>query len=360
MNIQLLVGFDSFWTSAARDISAARGHVFVQTFSFEGDSIGKKLAQTLVNSHAADKKILVDSFSKIVLSDKFLYAPVNWLKRELRDEARETERLHKTLASAGVQIRYGNSFGFSPRRCLTRNHKKVIVIDDRVSYIGGFNFSEHNASWHDMMVRIEDRETAEFFREDFLAAWKGEGKATTKRINGLELHTLDGRSNRSAFEKVLRLIDSAQASIFIESPYITSPFYDRLREARSRGVSVTIVTPKANNWSYFADYARWEAARCGIDLRLFKNGMSHLKAMLIDDRYLIAGSSNFDFLSYRIYQEIIAIFSEPGVIAEFRRSVLNKDLSNSEAPEQQTEKGLSWISLWRLRILTRSFAFLFD
>lgn len=349
MRFQLLVDFDSFWASLSHDIHQAQAFTFVQTFSFEGDRIGKQLSDALSASRALDKRILVDSFSRVVLSDKFLYAPGNWGNRDLLHEVRETRRLHSSLARAAVQIKYGNPFGLSPRRLLTRNHKKLIVIDGRVAYIGGINFSEHNAAWHDMMLRIEDDDVARFFRDDFLACWRGQSTRATESLAGIELHTLNGRANAAAFGKVTELIDRAESSIFVESPYVTCPFYDRLRDARRRGVQVTIVTPKTNNWNHFADYAKWEATRCGIDLRLFKNGMSHLKAMLIDDRHLIAGSSNFDFLSYHVYEEILAIITEPQVIADFRRRVLEVDLANSECVEAQLgDHGSGWSRL-RLR-----------
>jgi cardiolipin synthase len=145
------------------------------------------------------------------------------------------------------------------------------------------------------------------------------------------LMTLDGRSNRPAFQHVIDLIDRAQRSIFVESPYITFPFYERLREASRRRVDVKIVTPEANNWSYFANYARLESARSGIDLRLYQSGMTHLKAMLIDDQYLVAGSSNFDYLSYRLYQEIVAIITDTQMIADFRERVMLPDLAHSVA-----------------------------
>src|SRR6185436_13238768 len=98
MRFQLLVDFDSFWASLSRDIHEASSYAFVQTFSFEGDRIGKMLAESLSASRAPDKRILVDSFSKVVLSDKFLYAPGNWRNAQLRHEADDTRRLHSTLA----------------------------------------------------------------------------------------------------------------------------------------------------------------------------------------------------------------------------------------------------------------------
>lgn len=54
-----------------------------------------------------------------------------------------------------------------------KNHKKLIVIDDRLTYIGGINFSEHNFAWHDLMIRFDDRAIAKFFTTDFLDTWSG-------------------------------------------------------------------------------------------------------------------------------------------------------------------------------------------
>jgi len=174
------------------------------------------------------------------------------------------------------------------------------------------------------------------------------------------MHTLDGRSNRTAFASVLRLIESAQSSIFIASPYITFPFYDYLRDASRRGVNITIVTPRMNNWRYFTDYARWESARCGINLRLYAKGMSHLKAMLIDDRKLIAGSSNFDFLSYRIYEEIVAIISDPDVIADFREQVMLPDLRDSEPVHEQVAAVQSRWDELRLKLFNKGLTLLLE
>jgi hypothetical protein len=87
-----------------------------------------------------------------VLSDRFKYSPANLFDAELRDEARETEAMLAQLGRERVVIRYTNRYGVTPRSLLRRNHKKLIVIDDRAAYIGGINFSEHNASWHDLKV----------------------------------------------------------------------------------------------------------------------------------------------------------------------------------------------------------------
>jgi cardiolipin synthase len=331
MPIELLLNFNEFWSRLRADILTARKSVLIQTFALEGDRIGLQLADTLLSSAAPDRRILADSFTRVVLSDRFKYSPANVFDPELRREACETKSMLSRLAREQVEIRYTNRYGVTPRSLLSRNHKKLIVIDDAAAYIGGINFSEHNASWHDMMIRIEDRDAVRLLTSDFNATWNGKDLFAAERFGDLELLTLDGRGNRGVFQRIIDLIDRAGTSVFVESPYITFPFYERLREASRRGVDVKIVTPQANNWSYFANYARLESARSGIDLRFYQRGMTHLKSMLIDNQYLIAGSSNFDYLSYRLYQEIVAIFTGRQVIEDFRERVMLPDLANSLA-----------------------------
>jgi cardiolipin synthase len=359
MKIQILVDYDAVWESVTRDIRAASSRAYVQTFSFEGDRVGRRLAEELGNAHIQDRRILVDSFAQVVVSDRFLCSPINWFNRRLRREVRETQRLCDSFEQVGGQIKYRNPLTLSPLNWLRRDHKKLIVIDDRLTYIGGLNFSEHNAAWHDLMLRVDDPEVAAFFCADFLASWAGERRATSRSLPNIEMHALDGRSNAVVFDKVMRLIDEAQSSIFVESPYITFPFFDHLRDARRRGLTVTVVTPENNNWRCFGDYAQGEASRNGLDLRLYQDRMSHLKAMLIDDRCLIVGSSNFDLLSYHCYQEILAFITDEEVIADFRELVIDVDLRNAVVAGDRRKERALW-ARFRLKLLNRGLELLFD
>lgn len=329
MQLELLVDFAAFWRRLSADIARARRSVYVQTFAFEGDIIGTALGTALLAAKVPDVRILADSFTKHILSDKLRYAPRHWFDPELRAEHRATLELWQRLRDAGGQLRFTNPPTLRPRSWLARNHKKLLVLDDEITYFGGINFSEHNAAWHDLMLRVEDKRVAEFARADFQATWDGRNLLQTQQFDDLTLTTADGERNAQAFAPVLAAIDAAQESIFVTSPYISFPFYDHLRAARERGVVVQIVTPQANNWRIFSDYARWEAWRGGFDLRFYPHGMSHLKAMLLDNRTLILGSSNFDYLSYCVHQELIATITAPEIIAEFRAQVLQPDVAQA-------------------------------
>jgi len=73
--------------------------------------------------------------------------------------------------------------------------------------------------------------------------------------------------------------------------------------------------------------------------------------MLIDDQYLVAGSSNFDYLSYRIHQELIAVLTVPDIIADFRERVMVPDLAKSVAVDSGSSAlSQRWLDL-QMRML---------
>ncbi len=302
---------------------------YVQTFSFEGDSTGKKLVRELGDAGIPDVKILVDSFTKYVINDLFIYGPANLFNRELQAEVKETGAMIEGAKQRGMQIRFMNPVGFLFHKFPQRNHKKLVLIDDRIVYFGGMNFSDHNFDWHDMMIRIEDPKIAAFFKEDFLSDWDGINKKSSAVFNDTEIYVTDGKSNEESFEPVIKLIQGAKKSIVVESPYLAFPFYEHLEKAASGGVKVTIISPEHNNSNNIKKLAISESAANGFDLYMYQNRMTHLKAILIDDEVLVAGSSNFDYLSYVLHQENIIIIRNKDFIADFKKRVIERDISES-------------------------------
>jgi cardiolipin synthase len=241
-----------------------------------------------------------------------------------------------------VTVCWTNPVGVLLRRFVGRNHKKLVLIDDRIAYFGGINVCDHNFAWHDAMLRVEDVETGAFLREDLRATLRGENLPCRGRFGDVEVVLLDGVQNERLSEPVFTLIREARRSIYVQSAYLSFPFYDELAAAVRRGVSVTVIAPEFNNKPKLDGYAQWITGRLGITLRLYRGRMTHLKAMLIDDQALIVGSSNFDFLSHRIQQEVMAIVRNAQLIAEFRRDVLEPDLAQSVAPSRAIDPRWEW------------------
>src|SRR6266480_6004003 len=110
MKIELLINFDEFWSRLSEDIGSAQQSVFVQSFAFEGDAVGRQLSAALLSSPAPDRRILADSFTRVVLSDRFRYSPANLFDRELRREGRGTALMMSRQDDAGAASKFTNPY----------------------------------------------------------------------------------------------------------------------------------------------------------------------------------------------------------------------------------------------------------
>jgi cardiolipin synthase len=360
MSFDLLIDSAEFADRLSQDIAGARSRVYVQAMTFDADRAGLGIARILMDAAAPDRRILIDTVSRYIVSDRFIYAPSNWRDRELRKEWEATKNLAGEFSARGIGVKITNPFGRFWRGFFARNHKKLAVIDGRVAYLGGINFSDHNFAWHDMMLRVENPEVAAFLEADFLATWEGRNQSLSGSFPGIAIHLLDGRSNARSFEPVFDLLRGARESIFVESTYFALPFFDKLRQIGPGRPPTVLITSAVNNWPQMRDYVPWEASRSRVELRLYPDRLTHLKAILVDGRDLVMGSANFDFFSYSIYQELVAIVSDPGVIAAFKERVVLPDLERSARfegrvrPARGRMRALSFRALVRLnRWLTR-------
>ncbi|PKB14715.1 cardiolipin synthase [Novosphingobium kunmingense] len=325
---ELLVGSAAFWERARADMAAATSRVLVQAMTFEGDAAGRGVADAIANSAAADRRVLVDDYTRHVINDRFLA-----LSRDpaLKAEAGATWAMFDGLKAAGVGLRLTNPVGRNPLRYATRNHKKLLVIDDAV-WIGGVNFSDHNFAWHDMMVRIEHPEVAAWARAEFERDWSGRTATSAVTAAGVDLVSLDGQANEAGFTPLLETFAAARSSIDMVSAYPTFPFVDALAMAAARGVAVRLYTPRPNNKPVIRDYLMGVAQRSGLDIRLTPM-MTHAKAALVDGEALVIGSSNFDFVSHRANAEYVATVRDTGLIAAFAEQVLEPLREGASVPE---------------------------
>jgi len=330
--MRLLIDSPAFMAQFERDVAAAERSVCVQVMSFEGDEAGRRLARTLESRPDLDRTLIVDRYSLYDINDRFLPWPPNTFSLALWRERASTLAEMRRLRAGGVRVCWTNPVGLMFRKFVGRNHKKLVLVDDRIACFGGINVCDHNFEWHDVMLRVVDPELGAFLREDVRATLRGENLPWRARFGDVEVILLDGVRNEHLNEPVFQLIRNARRSIDVESAYLTYPFYDRLAEAVRRGVRVTLIAPERNNKPKLDTYTQWACANAGISLRLYTGRMLHTKAMLVDDDALVIGSSNFDVFSYRVQQEMIAIVRDRRLIEKFRRDVLEPDLARSVAP----------------------------
>jgi cardiolipin synthase len=302
---ELHIGSAAFWRRAAGDIASAQRRVLVQAMTFEGDQAGLGVAKAIGASSAADRRVLVDDYTRHVINDTFLKGSSD---PAIHAEAAATWAMFELLHGTGAGVRVTNPMGRSWLRYPLRNHKKLILADD-AAWIGGINFSDHNFAWHDMMLRIEDPAVADWLAETFAADWSGAPRPWRHGFGAeLELLSLDGVDNAAQFAPLLELFGKAQRSIEVISAYPTFP-------------------PRPSNKPVVRDYLLARTARSGIAVRLLPE-MTHVKAALIDGEVLVVGSSNFDFVSYRTSADYVAVIRD--------RALVDQAEAHLFAPARQT------------------------
>ena len=329
MKVKILPDTDSFLGHLESDIKNAGNKVLIQAMSFEGDDAGRWLYDRLCSSKAADRRICIDSYSKAVISDKMIYAPGAWFNRKLHEERRSTKRLIRSFPDHGVGVRFTNPLGLLLWRYPMRNHKKLFIIDDGICYIGGYNFSDHNFQWRDMALRFESREINVFFTDDFDATWHGTNRTASLDVDGNRFLTSNGRKGIDAFDEVLKLVAGARKNVVVFSPYITNPVLEKLVREKKKDVPLTVISPVGNNKEQFRDYLLRMSHKIDFKVDLYQANMSHLKAILIDDSILVTGTSNYDFVSYYLEQEIFTVITDEKIVADFKRLVLDCDSRES-------------------------------
>lgn len=325
---KLAVGSGEFWDLARADIAAAKHRVLIQAMTWEGDAAGLPVAQAIGGSGAADRRVLVDDYTRHNINDTMLAFSRS---PALREERQATHTMFARLAAQDVGVRVTDPVGRNPARFVSRNHKKLLVMDG-VAWLGGINFSDHNFDWHDAMLRIEDSAIADWLAAQFDREWAGAPAYERREFGeGLTLLSLDGATNETGFAEILQLIDGARRRIEVLSAYPTRPFTDAMARAAARGVEVTIHTPWPNNKRTVRDYLLGFAPRHGIALSLLPR-MTHAKAAVIDEETMLFGSSNFDFASYRVNNEYVAIIRDAALIEDVSGRLLHPARESGRPP----------------------------
>jgi len=324
-------------------INSAKHHIHVEFYIFEDDAVGRLVKDALVDKAREGVEIRV------------LYDDVGCWK--------VPHRFYDEMREAGIEARGFLKVRF-PRftsKVNYRNHRKLVVVDGRIGFIGGMNLAERYLKgvpwgiWKDIMMRVEGK-AVYGFQMAFLTDWYATDHSLitsssyfppmeAKGTSLMQVVTSDPVGEwKDIMQGLLIAITSAQKYVYIQSPYLlpTEPILLALKTAAAAGVDVRIMIPEKSDsrmvhWGTMS-YLQ-ELMEAGIKIYMYQKGFLHSKLIVCDDCLSSVGSTNMDFRSFEHNFEINAFMYDK------TSALMLKDIFLSD----QKDAKLLHLKEWRMR-----------
>lgn len=305
--VGIFVGGEEKFSSLLEDIIHAQKEILLQYYIIQKDELLKIMEENLLKkaSEGVKIKILYDSLGSRTMKNR------DWNK----------------MKEGGIEIRKFRNrkkshFFFYLNH---RNHRKIVVIDEKISYMGGINIGKEYLGldpkfgfWRDTHLKIEGG-ASKVLRQVFLKDW-GEKieeirESTEKKALGsmVQIITSGPFSKASHIRNTyLRLIATATRKIWIQTPYLIpdTSVLTALKLALLAGKELKIMIPSVPDHLFVYDatlsYSR-ELAELGAEIYIYEEGFLHAKGMIIDELVCCYGSANMDIRSFHLNYEINAI-----------------------------------------------------
>ncbi len=314
----------SLFSKMIDDIMAAQHSIYLQTFRFANDYIGKRFRTAL------NRKIK-DGVKIVVLIDSW-GTGVN-------------ESFFREMIDLGAKVKFFQKIKFSFdifSRNHRRNHRKLLIIDNNISYIGSLNITTYCLNWRESALRITGNIANEFVKiieDDFKMSNKvyQNKRVSTEKIskNGINIiRDVPGTFQQPVRQAYIDAINFAKEEIIIETPYFlpASLLRKSIYKAAERGVKIKILMPRHSDVMLF-DILRnrylGKYHKKNISILLYMPDNLHAKVFLVDNKYFLTGSSNFDYRSMQFMHEI-NIDGEQKEIVNLLKSHLDETIRDCE------------------------------
>ncbi|WP_139187882.1 cardiolipin synthase [Bacillus tuaregi] len=318
-----------------KDIEGATDFIHLQYYIFKNDDIGKKLIQLLVEKAKQGVKV------------RILYDDLG--SRSLRRSA------FKELLEAGGEVEafFPSKFPLINLRLNYRNHRKLVIIDGMVGYIGGFNVGDEYLGlnkrfgyWRDTHLRITGS-SVHAIQTRFILDWNQASHRhdisylpnlfpETTPSGNIAMQIVSSGPD-SEWEQIkygyIKMISSAKKSIWIQTPYFIpdESLLDSIKIAALTGKDVRIMIPNKPDhpFVYWATYSHiGQILKAGAKVYIYDNGFIHAKSIIVDHTLSSVGTANIDVRSFRLNFEVNAfIYDEK--IAEALTDSFYEDLKLS-------------------------------
>lgn len=364
--VEFLIDGHEIFPAIIDALKSAQKNINFECYIFRNDSTGRRIAGILMEKarQGVAVNMLLDSFGSLGM------AP---LDQEMRD--------------AGIKLVYAvpmnESFTFYLRRFFqsdmvarrtkweargldNRDHRKLIVIDGKVAFLGGINIGDEYSgagpgSWHDVHLKVRGP-IVSALQSHFFERWiteRGSLKGMDLQEHFPKIRRIPGGImagmvttvpgvHRDIQHAYMRAIANAKKFIYIESAYLTSARIIRaLKRARRRGVEVVVIVPTENlDVPIIEDameLAFFGMQKKGIKVLEYSGRMCHTKAAIIDDTWATVGSANLDNRSFRRDYELNLIVWDKKFIKALKHDLFKRDIAISRPVRKPAFLFWSWV-----------------
>ena len=315
--VKLLHNGNNAFSALIASLQRATRSIHMEYYIIRDDRIGQTIAEILIRKARAglEVRVIYDAVGSWHLSRATL------------------SRMHQ----AGVQTAAFEPvrFPWFTPRTNRRNHRKIVVTDGKVAYLGGINIAKYYldgdylGKWRDEHLRLEGDIVADLQRL-FIADWarcRGEVLDIRRHTAAHDIRqrlaiqlawAQEGASRLTLAEAFAAAITRARETVRVSSPYFMPPtlLLDALRLAAHSGVRVQVMIP-TNSDSAFTDlisdsYVE-DLLEAGVELYRYENGFLHAKLLIVDGHTASVGTANMDYRSLLDNLEVTAFIYDQKV-----------------------------------------------
>ena len=341
-SIETFINGEDKFERLIRDIKAAKNFIHIEYYIFRLDALGKTIIEEL------KKKVDegVDEMGSKSLRGKQI----------------------KYIRSLGIKFHvfFPGILPYINIRLNFRNHRKIVVIDGKVGYVGGFNVGNEYVNkgnqfdfWRDTHVRVQGEAVNELNKR-FILDWdyasEGELKDYSKYfVNEKEYGDIgiqiisSGPDHKEEYIKnaYMKIINNAKNNVYIQTPYLVpdEPMKEAIKIAALSGIDVRIMVPGKPDhffmeWILSANMG--ELLECGVKIYRYQKGFIHSKTIVADGKVSSIGTANLDIRSFQLNFEINAIIFDKDFAKE-QEKIFENDIENCKLVtlEEYSNRGKS-------------------
>ncbi len=314
------------WKLMLEDMAQAKSSIDIEQYCFWDDKAGHKFLEMLrkKNKEGVKVRVICDAFGSVPLF-------FSTFTRKLRKE--------------GVEIVEFNPFRpWNFWAHLYRNHKKTMIVDGTVGWIGGVGLKKKFQNFRDTQVRITGGQVVTNMQNAFNHLWSiARDKNFMKELRLLPharheedfMHLINGPAihQKEISNWLMNKISNAEKYIYLSSPYFipSKEILSVLAAKANDGLDVRLLIRGKNDekfsWTAASSYIAG-SLQAGIRVYRYNSRIMHMKTMVIDDKWASVGSTNLNSLSLKFSYEANIVSSNAEFAAEIKRQFF-EDLTHS-------------------------------